>query len=362
MTFTNPFWLFLLFLLPLLAYAYRNQLHGAVKKVSSVMIYKKLTRKVVVKKKIKLPLRFFLELTALGLLVLALTEYKESSFALRAMEDKGTKVGESAKKADSSQVARSAEADILVVSPLTKNELGLNKVKNFNFEVVSAKTAQDMSKERLSRHRLLIFHRSAPPSAEKIPTLLVLPPEDNPVFPLVTGHDGEALNVKLPKVTSFDSSHPIVSYLRLGLLAPPSSLIFNPPKWAEAVIGTERGAMLVAGVSSGVRFAGVGFEIFPFDGVNTPLESILLFNLIDWLENKDEAAENSVNVQKDTVGNLLTADLSSVASIFAEATTDKLAKVDTNKDSMPKTGISWQVLAILAIIILAIDLGLRVRF
>ena len=69
----------------------------------------------------------------------------------------------------------------------------------------------------------------------------------------------------------------------MPLLNPGASVAFEVPLWAQPVISSERGPIVIAGESHGVRLAAVGFEILPFEGARTPATSILSLNMLSWL-------------------------------------------------------------------------------
>lgn len=159
--------------------------------------------------------------------------------------------------------------------------LGLDSL--LDVEVVSATQFANFTNQELEKFSLLIFHRTAPMPASwvrppRVSTLLILPPEQNPIFPIAR----ENLS---PVISSWADEHPITTYLRVPILKPQSSLIFELPPWAQPVINAEQGTLVVAGESQGVRFAGIGFELLPFEGAKTPSLSILTLNVFRWLLN-----------------------------------------------------------------------------
>ncbi len=159
-----------------------------------------------------------------------------------------------------------------------KSSLGLQEL--FLLQTVSPTEFRSLPEERLKKYSLLIFHRTAPLSVPHVPLLLIAPPQ-NSIFPI----HGEEKN---PAVTSWAEEHPVTAYLRMPLLAVPASVVFSPPSWGESIINTQYGSLVVTGESQGVRFAGVGFELLPFEGAKTPFLSILTLNLTRWLEGEQE--------------------------------------------------------------------------
>jgi hypothetical protein len=55
------------------------------------------------------------------------------------------------------------------------------------------------------------------------------------------------------------------------------------PDSAAAILHSQYGALLCAGEEGGNRYAIVGFELFPFDGIKSPTLSVLTLNILNWL-------------------------------------------------------------------------------
>ncbi|MDR2337250.1 MAG: BatA domain-containing protein [Deltaproteobacteria bacterium] len=250
-------------------------------------------------------------------------------------------------------VADTAASSILVISQLAKEKLGLKNISNFKFKVIAPEEFNKLAHNEVQRYATLIFHRTAPLYAEHIPTLLILPPRENPLFPLALDKQNSPLKVNLPKVTSFENTHILTSYLKLNLLELKTSLIFKPSKWAQAIINTEQGAIMVAGENEGTRFAGIGFELLPFEGAKTPLTSIMFLNLIDWLNSSSAGFANEIADPTESNTNLrhkfyVNEDLN-LENLNAES----------KKAENEKRQELWQLLILLAGLILLLDFILR---
>lgn len=181
---------------------------------------------------------------------------------------------------------RGAGNQALVVVPDGEQpSLGLENIPVLNTTVVTAAEYAKKSRTAVEANSLLIFYRTAPADVPHCSSLIVLPPANNPVFP-------GSSEVSEPKITFWQEDHPITSYLKVPLLTPGRALIFAASSWAQPVINAEPGALLLAGESRGVRFAGAGFEIFPFEGAKTPSLSILTLNLINWLTGGSEMSSS----------------------------------------------------------------------
>ena len=174
-------------------------------------------------------------------------------------------------------------AALAVISPdLTDSSV-------FGFSAMSAlavesKTPADyaqLSAADLEKFALLVFHKSAPAEFPRQPAAFILPPVENKLFPVRS-------EVIAPQVSSWLSSHPITSYLRIPLLKPGAAALLDLPDWAECVLNSEEGCMVAAGEVRGVRYAAVGFEVLPFEGTKTPAPSVLVLNLLNWLSGGKE--------------------------------------------------------------------------
>jgi len=169
---------------------------------------------------------------------------------------------------------------------------GLESLPAFAIERVSPEKFTERS---LDDYKLIIFHRSAPSTLPQKPTLLILPPEENSVYP------AKLLQADA-QISSWVAEHPITSYLKVPLLRLQNAEVFALPSWAEGVIRIEKGPIVVAGESHGIRSAAVGMELFPFEGMKTPAASVLTLNLLNWLSGGGELSgsnltESSVSLE-----------------------------------------------------------------
>ncbi len=193
----------------------------------------------------------------------------------------GSTVGKNSLTEDDSAWISSTRArrdSILVISEQSSSSLGLGNLRGLTSKQIRPQEYGDLPTEELKKYELLIFHRSAPATLPPVASLLVLPPDGNAIFPTI-------LETERPKVTSWSSDHPLTSYLKVPLLRPQASVLFEQPVWAQSVINVEQGSILGAGEQRGIRYAAVGMELFPFEGAKTPSTSILFLNAVSWLSN-----------------------------------------------------------------------------
>ena len=169
-------------------------------------------------------------------------------------------------------------AAFLLVNPESDQRaaLGLDTLRGVTLRVVRPEEYGALTAADLGSYSLVMFYRSAPAFAPKVPTLLLLPPAENALFPVQR-------EVSSPSVSSWVNEHPITAYLRALLIQPAAAQIFSVPAWAQPIINVEQGCIVAAGESQGVRFAASGVELLPFEGASSPVSSVLLLNLISWL-------------------------------------------------------------------------------
>jgi hypothetical protein len=161
-------------------------------------------------------------------------------------------------------------SSIKVVSPLSPEELGLSKIKTLSF-----------SKAADAPSTATIFHRTAQSqTSSPIASLAVFPPAG----PLLQGGSVQAEGISsATEITRWDSSHPVLTYVNPSLLKVPIARRITCPESSTPLLFSRTGALACAGEYDGVRYAIVGFELFPFDGKKTPTLSILTLNLLSWV-------------------------------------------------------------------------------
>ena len=158
-----------------------------------------------------------------------------------------------------------------------KSYLGLRSIPRLSVELLSLESFEKLSEARIKDYTLLIFYKTAPSSAPKTSSLLVLPPDRNQLFSASAPIDD-------PKISSWSEHHSILTYLKVPLLKISQAKLFDVPLWAESIVNSQKGSLLIAGESEKIRFAATGFEIFPFESRRTPTLSVLTLNLFNWLQ------------------------------------------------------------------------------
>jgi hypothetical protein len=74
-----------------------------------------------------------------------------------------------------------------------------------------------------------------------------------------------------------------LQYVNVPLISLPAMRKLDCPPSAIPILYAPEGAIACAGTSAATRYAIVGFELLPFDGIKSPSLSILLLNLVKWL-------------------------------------------------------------------------------
>lgn len=165
-----------------------------------------------------------------------------------------------------------------VFSTLSTQTLGLDRLP---FGTPVAMTGSDAARERnLSG---VLYHRTAPATLPSIPALVVYPPVGTKLWGGLVQGDAARGTSGSVEITRWDESHPLLQYVRPGLLALPTARVLECPSGARPVLHSAAGALMCAGEDGGRRYVIVGFELFPFDGMRTPTLSIITLNTLQWL-------------------------------------------------------------------------------
>ncbi len=176
-----------------------------------------------------------------------------------------------------------------VVSSLSPHVLGLDRLP-FGAAVVVA--GADVSKEMGLRG--VLYHRMAPATLPHIPTLVVYPEVGTKLWGGLVQGDAARGSGGAVEITRWDESHPIVKYVRPGLLALPTARVLECPGSARPILNGAGGALVCAGEEGERRYAIFGFELFPFDGMRTPTLSIMTLNTLQWLYADSRGADGVV--------------------------------------------------------------------
>lgn len=166
---------------------------------------------------------------------------------------------------------------IKVVSPLSPEELGLSQIKTRAF-----------SKEGTPPSAPTIFHRAATVQSNPLSASLIVFPPTGAL--LQGGYVHPEASATTIEITRWDASHPILTYVNPSLLKIPIARRLTCPEASTPLLFSQAGALACAGETNGVRYAIIGFELFPFDGKKNPTLSILTLNLLSWISHQSGIA------------------------------------------------------------------------
>jgi hypothetical protein len=203
-------------------------------------------------------------------------------------------------------------SSILVKSPRTLQDLGLEGIKSFKFTHFSDKN---------SKRNLIgtIYHQTLPPKKIQSPTLVIAPPEKF--------HGG--IMVKPGSLITFiESGHLISKYLEYRSITLPYHTTFTPPQHSNEILRTNGGtAIWTKTIQSGSkpsRLAVSGLELLPFQGSKVPFSSILFLNMLNWTfssENTTDQIRPYSLISKDFSESVLFYPLNTTASFPEKKTT-----------------------------------------
>jgi len=170
-------------------------------------------------------------------------------------------------------------ANVLLVGPLSPQALGLDGLRGLRFNWLDSKSLTSAALQAGVRTaRGAIFHRVTPATLPPIAALFVVPPSDSTLFP--PRHEAPG-----GPVARWNATHALLKYINLATLSLKKSHTFALPPWGEQLLSLPQGVVLFAGETQGARYAVSGFELFPFEGKDSPVLSILSLNIFNWLFN-----------------------------------------------------------------------------
>ncbi len=168
--------------------------------------------------------------------------------------------------------ANALSLKILAISPRPQALNSLRAIAGVSLTIVAPEEYQQTDR---SGFGLEIFHYSAPALLPLNPSLLVLPPDSNPVIKL--GNP-----ITRPVASGWRESHPLNRYLNLALFRPTYARPIVPLTAGEAIIESVQGPLVFAIEHHGNRHLVLGFDPFPYLGRENLPMSIFTLNLLDW--------------------------------------------------------------------------------
>ena len=161
---------------------------------------------------------------------------------------------------------------ILAISPRPQALNSLRAIAGVSLTIVGPEEYQQTDR---SGFGLEIFHYSAPALLPLNPSLLVLPPDSNPVVKL--GNP-----ITRPVASGWRESHPLNRYLNMALFRPTYARPITPLTAGEVIIESVQGPLVFTIEHKGKRHLLLGFDPFPYLGRENLPMSIFTLNLLDW--------------------------------------------------------------------------------
>lgn len=169
-------------------------------------------------------------------------------------------------------VRRGRPTEILIVGP---GNLFLERALALLPDINLQRASPDQPLPQ-TRFDMLIFDRHAPNLLPEGNVLFIAPPNSTPLFS-VQGVFSQT------RLTHVDSSHPLLSYVKLEQLHVSQSQQLDPLPWMRPLVQTARSPLILAGQADGRRVAILTFDLFKSDW---PLQiefPIFMLNVTRWL-------------------------------------------------------------------------------
>ncbi len=180
---------------------------------------------------------------------------------------------------DIAWLSRESEGKTIgVVAPEDPQSLGLSRIPFLSPEYISPAKYPE-TEPGLPEGVPVLFYKSAPEQLPSRDALFILPPSGKGMFDV----QSRTLN---PQISLYDSSNPLLSYVKVDILHIKEAYPVRALPWAPAVIDSTAGPLMLAGERRGQRYTVLGFEILPFEGRRSPGPSVLLLNILKWLSNE----------------------------------------------------------------------------
>lgn len=162
---------------------------------------------------------------------------------------------------------------IKVISDLTAADLKIKGIQGYNVDKINPKEYLESNTKEWD---VSVFHKWVPEVEVKESSVYIAPTSSN-----------QDVDIRAPnlssKLTRWDESSPLLSYLNLSLLNFPTLAVVSPKDYQRPLMFCEDGSIAVAGQIKDRRVAVFGFELFPFEGKNSAAMSILTLNLLKWI-------------------------------------------------------------------------------
>ena len=183
--------------------------------------------------------------------------------------------GNDALSLDNRQFAIAANARSLKILAISPRPQALNSLRAIPGVTLTIVAPEDYQQTDRSSFGLEIFHYAALASLPLNPSLLILPPDSNPIVKLGNPITG-------PVASGWRESHPLSRYLNFALFRPTYARPIIPLTAGEAIIETVQGPLAFTVERQGNRHLVLGFDPFPYLGRENLPMSIFTLNLLEW--------------------------------------------------------------------------------
>lgn len=169
-------------------------------------------------------------------------------------------------------VLTSSAVSIELVSMFSPEQLKLKGLSQYAFS-----PARDGIRSPI---KPAIYHQTSPVDPPSNSTLIIAPSRGST---FLNADLVETVVEKTSSPTRWSESHPVLRYVRPGLMKLPKATILTCPIGSEGVLHVERGPILCVGSYRGARYVVTGFELLPFEGSKNPTLSIVTLNIFKYL-------------------------------------------------------------------------------
>lgn len=161
---------------------------------------------------------------------------------------------------------------VLGVSPRPQALASLRAIPGVSVEIVAP---ENYEKTDRAGYGLEIFHFATPAVLPTNASLLVLPPDNNPLV---------QLGAPAGRITASGwlESHPLNRYVNFALFRPAYARPLKPQIPGESIIQSPQGTIAFATERSNKRHLVLGFDPFPYLGRDNLPVSIFTLNFLDW--------------------------------------------------------------------------------
>jgi len=162
------------------------------------------------------------------------------------------------------------KSSVLLVSDFSPNDLGLDKLPNFDFQYL--KTAEYRADHPMVLEAsFIIFHRFSPELWPPKSALMIMPDS------YLAQEEQETV------LTNWDNSNQLLKYVSIPNIPEFKIKPIKNTLGLSEVMHTTVGSVLSCGEFNQKRYVVSAFEMLPYEGKESPVMSIFTLNVFDWL-------------------------------------------------------------------------------